>query len=150
MAIVRIIIGLVFGAISAIALSPAIAAFSSEDGSGAGPAVLIVVLVGAVFGYFAPTIRRAFGRGFLMLGAATFALPISALLLSGRAASEVVSQAEQGSEAFAAAGAGLGAVAVTGAATFFGFILGSIFLIIGLILALGGRREVIVVHPPLR
>lgn len=83
-----------------------------------------------------------------MLGTATFALPISALLLSGRAARKVVSQAEQGSEASAAAGAGLKAAVVTGAATFFCFILASVFPIIGRAPAPGGRCEVTVAHSP--
>ena len=95
---------------------------------------------------FCATIRRALGRGFLMLGSSVFALPISVFLLSGRAASEVIGTAEEGSEVFAAVGAGLAGVAVTGVATFFGIIIGSIFLIIGLILSLGGQREVVVIE----
>lgn len=74
-----------------------------------------------------------------------FALPISAFLLSGRAASEVVKTAEEGSEAFAAVGAGLAGVAVTGVATFMGVIIGALLLLLGLVLSLGGRREVVVV-----
>ena len=43
-------------------------------------------------------------------------------------------------------GAGLAGVAVTGVATFLGIIVGTILLLIGLILSLGGRREVIVIE----
>jgi hypothetical protein len=42
-------------------------------------------------------------------------------------------------------GAGLEAALMTGAGTFIGLIFGTIFTILGLVLALGGRREVIVV-----
>lgn len=94
--------------------------------------------------FFAPSIRRAFGRGFLLLGSSVFALPISAFFLSSRAAYEVINSAEEDSEAFAALGAGLRGIAITGVATFVGVIIGAIMLIIGLILSLGGRREVIV------
>ena len=45
-----------------------------------------------------------------------------------------------------ALGAGLAGVAVTGLATFLGLILGAILLLFGLVLSLGGRREVVVVE----
>lgn len=141
----RLVVGLLFGAGSTLALSPAFAAFNSGENSSSPIAMLVPILLGGLLGLFAPTIRRAFGRGFLLLGVSTFALPISTTLLSGRAVSEVVGSAGTGNEAAAAAGAGIAAVAMTGVATFVGVILGAIFLIVGLVLALGGRREVIVV-----
>ncbi|HAR54432.1 hypothetical protein [Roseovarius nubinhibens] len=142
----RILIGLLFGLGAAIALSPAFAAFTTDQDSIAPTLTMLVPLLCAVLCFFAPTLRRAFGRGFLALGAAVFALPISAFLISGRAASDVIGSAEEGSEAFAAMGAGLAGVAVTGVATFLGIIVGTILLLIGLILSLGGRREVIVIE----
>ena len=142
----RVLIGVLFGVGSAIALTPAFAAFTTDKDSVTPTIMMALVLLCGVICFFAPTIRRAFGRGFLLLGASVFALPISAFLLSGRAASEVVSSAEEGSEAFAVVGAGLAGVAVTGVATFIGVIVGAILLIIGLILSLGGRREVIIVE----
>lgn len=145
-AVIRAIVGIVFGVGSAVALMPAFAAFTSKGDATSPIVMLVLVAICGLLGYFAPTMRRAFGRGFLLLGAAVFALPISAFLLSGRAASEVVGAAEKGSEATAVIGAGLAGVAVTGVATFFGLILGSILLLVGLILSLGGRREVIVVE----
>jgi hypothetical protein len=145
-AISRILIGVLFGCGSAIALSPAFAAImNNEESSVPAGMIALILLCGAVC-FSAPSIRRAFGRGFLMLGVSVFILPISTFLLSGRAASEVVRTAEDGSEAMAAVGAGLAGVAITGAATFVGLILGSILLLIGLVLSLGGRREVIVVE----
>lgn len=41
-------------------------------------------------------------------------------------------------------------VAVTGVATFIGLIVGSILLLIGLVLSLGGRREVVIVESRVR
>ncbi|WP_114966658.1 hypothetical protein [Alkalilacustris brevis] len=146
----RILIGIFFGAASAIALTPAFAAFTSAEDRVTPIVMMSLVLLCGVLCFFAPSIRRAFGRGFLALGASVFALPISAFLLSGRAASEVVGTAEAGSEAIAAVGAGLAGIAVTGVATFFGLIIGTILLLIGLVLSLGGRREVIIVDGPQR
>jgi hypothetical protein len=145
-AALRIIIGVLFGVGSAVALTPAFAAFTASEDSITPILMMTFVLLCGALSFFAPTIRRAFGRGFLVLGSSVFVLPISAFLLSGRAASEVVSTAEEGSEAFAAVGAGLAGVAVTGIATFVGLIIGSILLLIGLILSLGGRREVVVIE----
>ena len=148
--ILRAFIGVLFGIGSTLALTPAIASFTSDQDSIAPIFLLAFIILCGGICFFAPTIRRAFGRGFLMLGASVFVLPISAFLLSGRAASEVMSNVEAGDEAFAAVGAGLAGVAVTGIATFVGIILGSILLIIGLVLSLGGRREVILVEPKQR
>jgi len=142
----HILIGVFFGTISAIALTPAFAAFASADDTFTPIVMISFVFLCSALCFFAPTSRRAFGRGFLALGASVFVLPISTLLLSGRAASEVVGAAEEGTEAFAAVGAGLAGIAITGVATFLGLIVGAILLLIGLILSLGGRREVIIVE----
>lgn len=146
--IFRAIIGLIFGVVSAITLSPALAAFVDTDsGSNQPPIYLayVIVAIMVLLAIMAPTIRRTFGRGFLLLSVCLFFLPISTLLVSGRAANDVMTTSAAEDEAAAAIGAGIGAMALTGAATFFGLILGGICLIIGLILALGGRREVVVV-----
>ncbi|WP_148292566.1 hypothetical protein [Paracoccus aminophilus] len=141
----RTLIGAVFGFFCAFALSPAIAALHSDGSNFASVSTIVIVAIMAALGYFAPTVRRAFGRGFLLLGLCFFALPFSAMLLSGRAASEVVAQASADGQAAAVLGAGAAGLAVTGIATFIGLIAGAIFVILGLVLALGGRREVIVV-----
>lgn len=142
----RIIIGVFFGIGSAIALVPAFAAFAENESSVTPIVMMALILMCGTVCFLAPTIRRAFGRGFLLLGASVFALPVSAFLLSGRAASEVVSSAKEGTEAFAAVGAGMAGIAVTGVATFVGVILGAVLLIIGVVLSLGGRREVVVIN----
>lgn len=73
-----------------------------------------------------------------------FVLPLSMMLLSGRVTSDMVQSAEAGSETSTAVGAGIAGVFMTGVAGIVGFFVGAILLIIGLILALGGRREVVV------
>lgn len=145
-AIFRIVIGILFGLSAAIAATPALAAFTTGQDATTPIIMLGLVLLSGVLCFLAPTIRRAFGRGFLLLGSAVFVLPVSALLLSGRAASDVLSSAEAGTEAAAVIGAGLAGAAVTGLATFVGVIIGTVLLLIGLILNLGGRREVIIVE----
>lgn len=143
----RSLIGLVFGLLATFALAPALAALDTgSDGTFSMIAVLVIAGGSAVLGFFAPTIRRAFGRGFLVTGVALLALPLSTMLLTGRVASEMVTNASADDQIFAAAGAGIAGAAMTGAATFIGLIAGLIFVIIGLVLALGGRREVIVVN----
>lgn len=138
------IIGFLFGLGSTLALTPAFAAFAGT-GEKSEPSALIwiVALAGAALGFFAPTIRRAFGRGFLLLGVCIFVLPLSTMLLSGRVTSDMVAASD--SQAATAVGAGIAGVLMTGASAFIGFFLGSVFLLIGLVLALGGRRQVIVV-----
>ncbi|QEU09093.1 hypothetical protein [Paracoccus yeei] len=145
-AIARLLIGAIFGVLCAFVLSPALAAFHSMGSNTSSASTLVIIAIVAVLGFFAPTIRRAFGRGFLLLGLCFFALPLSTMLLSGRAANEVMTNAAANDQAAAAVGAGLAGIAVTGVATFVGLIVGAIFVILGLVLALGGRREVIVIN----
>ncbi len=140
---VKTVVGLVFGLISAAILSPAFAAFHT-DGENSAPVGMILAALGiVVLCIFAPTIRRAFGRGFLSLGAASFLLPISTMLLSGRVTMELV---DASNDAATAVGATIGTGLMTGMSAFIGFFLGAVFLIIGLVLTLGGRREVVVVE----
>lgn len=60
----------------------------------------------------------------------------------------MLSTADPDIQGAAAIGAGLAGAAIAGVATFFGLILGFIMLIAGLVLSLGGRREVIVTSHP--
>lgn len=142
---VRLIIGAVFGVASAFVVSPAFAAFRDEESNTAAIALWVVAAGFAVIIWFAPTIRRSLGRAVLLLGVSFLSLPLSMMLLSGRAASEVMATASAEDQVYAAAGAGLAGVAVTGLATFVGLIAGAILIVTGLVLSLGGRREVIVV-----
>lgn len=146
----RLFIGAIFGIASALVLSPAIAAFGGQEpGEGVAWVLWVFIVASMALAFFAPTIRRAFGRGFLTLGAATFALPISVLMLTGRVANDAMAMAVTESErAGTAIGAGIGGAFMAGAAGFVGFFLGTVFLIIGLVLSLGGRREVHVTNMP--
>jgi len=140
----RILVGLAFGALAALILSPGLA-WTAQVWGGGGVTFSLVCILGGAFGLFAPNIRRAFGRGFLFCGVSFLALPLTMGLLSSQAASEVIA-ASPDSQASAIIGAGGGAMLVTGVASFVGIILGGIFVIIGLVLVLGGRREVIYVE----
>ena len=138
---IRAIVGIVFGALAALALAPALAAFhSGSPDSQSAVVAWVVILAVAALVFLAPSIRRAFGRGFLTLGAAVFALPVSARLLSARAASDMMA-ANSGStaaeQAGTAIGAGLAGLAFTGISAFIGFFLGTIFIVVGLVLGSG-------------
>lgn len=146
-AIFRVIIGLIFGIVTSLVLSPALATIAGADSPAAGFVPIAVVVLMMIFGYLAPTIRRAFGRGFLILGAAFLFLPISTIMLSASVGADMVNTTQgDADQAAAVIGGGMAAAAMTGAATILGFILGGICLIVGLVLALGGKREVIVIE----
>jgi hypothetical protein len=137
----QVIIGVLFGALAALALSQFFASFA--EGSGVPYLILAAVIIAVIIA-LASNIRRCFGRSFLFLGAAIFALPLSTLVLSGAAMNETVSAASEADKGFAVAGGVLAGGLLTGAAAFVGFFAGSIFLIAGLIMSLGGRREVVI------
>lgn len=125
----RLVIGIIFGILCVMALLPGIAAFHVDESNVATGVMFAIVALVAILTTFAPNIRRAFGRGFLLLGSCLLFLPISAVMLSGRAATETLSTVATDEQAFAAVGAGIAGVAITGAATFFGLIVGSIFVL---------------------
>lgn len=111
--------------------------------------MLIALAIFAIVIVLAKTIRHAFGRGFLLSGAAFLLLPLTSSLLGGVVANEVIQEAATASEAEQAGaviGATLGAGLFAGAASIVGIILGVIFIVFGIVLLLGGRREVIVVE----
>lgn len=139
----QVLLGAVFGAASAASLSPLLASFAPKAGTiGTFVVFGVVTLLVAI----APSIRRAFGRSFLFLGAAVFLLPLSTMVLSGVTLNETVNAASEADKGYAAVGGVMAGGIMTAFAGFVGFILGSIFLLVGLILSLGGRREVIVVE----
>jgi hypothetical protein len=142
----QMLIGSVFGVGTAIILSPALTSIY-DVGNMAIILIPFICAIGAVLDLFAPTIRRAFGLGLLLCGVSLLALPLSAMMLSGRVASEVISAAATAKDqVFAAIGAGFGAAAIIGITTVLGLILGGILIVIGLVLALGGRRELVVIE----
>lgn len=134
---------LVFGVLSFLAGSPLGAVFGPEN---VGLYLAVIFGIVALFVFTAPTGRRAWGRGSLLTGALFLALPITTMLLSGQAFNEVVATSAPGNEDAARIGAGIGAGMMVGVAGFFGFFLGAIFLVAGLVLTLGGRGEVVIVE----
>lgn len=140
---VRLLVGLVFGVAMYFALSPAIAAFMLSAPPGA--ILLGAIVLGAVMGLAAPTIRRTFGWGFLALGLAVLALPLTTMLLAGRVTADQVQAAEASTQGATLVGSAIGAGLLTSAAAIIGFFLGAIFLVLAAVLLLGGRREVILV-----
>jgi len=168
--VVKIIVAAAFGGLFVAVLTPGFAAFL-DTGDGAqnletGRAMLVAFGLAAVLIVFAPTIRRAFGRGFVLCGMAFVFLPLAALMLGGRVSMDVIEAASvtglsDEEQTAAAVGSGLAAGVTTLAAGAVGFVMGTIFLVAGLVLGFGGRREVIVIdreravpshrqEPPLR
>jgi len=141
--IFQIIIGTIFGIAAVAALSPLLASFGTNVSTPATFTLFGVILVIVVT---APNIRRAFGRSFLMLGAAVFLLPLSTLVLSGVVLNDTMAATAEVDQGAAAVGGVIAGGLMTGFAGFVGFVLGSVLLLTGLILSLGGRREVIVVE----
>ena len=143
----KLVAAIVFLIFTFLALSPLGAGLGETAGMtvalGGAALVALIVLV-------APTGRRAWGRGFLLNGAIFMAMPLLVLPLLGNAFSETVGSidvnASQADQAAASIGAGAGVALAFGAFSFFGIILGVIFLVLGAVLALGGRREVIVIQ----
>lgn len=141
--IFQFVVGLVFGLLAAMSLSPLLASLPAEIGTASGFGVVVIVCLAAAL---APNVRRALGRSFLLLGVAVFVLPISTMLLSGVVTYETVEAAGSAEKELSAAAGILAGGAMTAFAGFIGFVLGTILLVIGLVLSLGGRREVIVVE----
>ena len=145
----QFIMGLVFAVGCWLALSPFFAAIlpNNED---IFTNLSLVATVGVVaLVALAPTFRRCLGRGFLLIGVCLFLLPLSTTFLSVEVGSQLIDEANKTDElevAATAVGAALGGTAVAIISGFFGFFLGAIALIVGLVLSLGGRREVIVVE----
>ena len=144
--VVRAVFSGLLGIACALVLLPALAAFHFDGSDTAASMGYAVVAIVTILGVFAPTLRRALGRGFLLLGFSFFALPISTLLLSGRVAHDMTSASAD--PAAAAIGAGLAGAMLTGLGGIFGGVFGVIFMVLGLVLVLGGRREVVVVNMP--
>lgn len=139
----KILAGLILGIIALLAASPVAGAFVE---SGASNIVFLAVFATVMVAcLFAPTGRRAWGRGSLLCGLLFFALPLSTLALSGMVASDMVTNASANDAGATAIGATLGTGLMVGASAFIGFIVGGIFVVLGLVLSLGGTRDVRIV-----
>jgi len=144
-AVFRVVFGIVFGFLCFIALSPALAALLNGVTNGSVAALAVLVVLGALVGFFSTSIRRAFGWSFLGLALSVVALPLSTMLLAGRVAVDAANAADAGEKGATVIGAGIAGTLLTGGAAIIGFFLGAIFLVVALVLLLGGRREVILV-----
>lgn len=150
----KLIAALLFSLLCTLALSPLAAGVTSEANAQTGALILGgTFIVALVVILFAPTVRRSWGRGFLLSGACFFFLPLSSIVLGGRAFGEVMAQdsvraGSSAEQAASAIGAGIGAGLFAGMASILGLVVGTILLLFGLVLSLGGRREVIVVQRP--
>ena len=147
--IFKFILGIIFASLSWIALSPFFASLAASGSQETFEIFTYVIsLIVIVFVTLGSSVRRSFGRGFLLTGICFFLLPISTTFLSVEAAGEVINNVSDGDQIDAAtvAGAALGGGLVVLIGGFFGFFLGTIFLIVGLIFLLGGRKEVIIVE----
>jgi len=147
--IFQFIFSLAFAVACWLALAPFFAAVLQNSNSifenlsylAAAFVILLVTL--------APTFRRSLGRGFLLLSVCLFLLPVSTTFLSVEVGAEMVENLDQndGLEYGATVvGAAIGGTAVALVSGFFGFFLGTVTFILGLVLSLGGRREVVVVE----
>jgi len=142
----KILAVLIIGIIAVLAASPLAANF--VDGGTSNYIFLGVVAVTTLAIVLAPTGRRAWGRGCLIVGVLFIAMPLFMTALSAQIGSEIVTEAATSGEQTAATiGASIGGGLMVGASLFLGFILGAIFIITGLVLVLGGRREVTVIEP---
>ncbi|MBB1248398.1 hypothetical protein [Rhizobium sp. G21] len=149
-AAVRILAGVLFGALAGLALAPAVAAFGSSHADRSLLLVPAVALGGAILAGLAPTIRAAFGRGFLIAGASFFSLPVSTILLTGKALLDLIIPGSDAASGEASLLTGVAGLAVSGFVTLVSLVAGAIFVIIGLVLALGGRRREHGVEQPSR
>jgi hypothetical protein len=163
-AIIRAIFGIIFGVICVVVLMPGLAYFqtslshktgilalaespslSTYQSVSSDPSMilaLVIVAAVAALSLLASNIRRAMGRGFLFLAISFFAIPLSLMVLTGRLSDEMMGAAAAGEQAVLNS---IAAIVVTGLFTPFAIFFGAIFTVIGLILALGGRRKVVVV-----
>ena len=135
----KIVIGIIFSLGVFAALTQLFASFAISE---TGLIYYLVILCVVVSAATAPTFRRAFGRSFLLLGVAIFMLPISTLVFSGTVVNETIDT----SDSAAVVGGVIACGLMTMFAGFVGFFLGTVSLILGLVLSLGGRREVIIVE----
>lgn len=126
--------GLIFAILGAFLVSITFAAGGIGDVRGA-VAFFVCWAVRLAMAVMAPTVGKAWRRLLVTSSIASFLLPLSGLVFTG---SYVASQTHSGA---AAAGAAIGGGLVSGALGFVGFLLGVVFLIIGLLV---GRDKQIV------
>lgn len=141
-ATVKILAAAIFSILGALSAAPMAAVFEQADMRAyiyVGVPLLIVIAM-----LLAPTARRAWARGSLIVGVLYIAMPIFIFALSLRVGPQLVDQASAGNDVAIALGAALGGGLMVGASLFVGFSLGAIFLLAGFALIIGGRSEAVV------
>jgi hypothetical protein len=129
----KILAGSLMGIIAAV-LATTVFGLGSGGGESGGRtglwAALVAFLVTLGLAMMAQRGRYAWGRGMLICGLLSFALPLAGLLFSGIIGGQSIASAKSGAEQ---AGAAIGTVMAGGLLTFvsgvFGFFLGIIFMI---------------------
>ncbi len=147
--IFQLVLSVPFAAASWIAIVPFFAALGSRIGDNANIYSFAATAFVAIIVVIAPTFRRSVGRGFILVAIYLFLLPVSITFLGVEVSSNVIEQTEQTDDIGVLAGVYTAStIAETGAGIltgFLGFFLGTASLIIGLVLSLGGKREVVIV-----
>jgi hypothetical protein len=151
----KVLVGIVFSAITILALSTLPASFNQNISLGQSSASMAGLVTSLIVGIFvliiistAPSIRQAFGRSFLILGLVVLTLPLSVLVLSSRVSSEIINRALEAAKGATAIGALLASGIMTGVTGFVILFLGAIFIILGFALLLGRRRKESVGNEP--
>ena len=142
----QLALSLPFAFTSVIALVPFFASLKEQIGDRAaiysyGAAAFIAIIV-----FVAPTIRRCLGRGFIMVAVSLFLLQVTTTFVTIEVSSQQIAEANETDEIEVAAtyvGTGIVATGATLVTGFFGFFFGSVCLILGVVLLLGARREVV-------
>ena len=147
--IFQFIFSLAFAVACWLALSPFFAAVLKNSDSIFEKLSYLAAALVALLVTSAPTFRRSLGRGFLLLSVCLFLLPVSTTFLSVEVGADMVENIDPDDDveyAATVAGAAIGGTAVALVSGFFGFFLGTVTFILGLVLSLGGRREVVIVE----
>ncbi len=140
----KIVSGIIGGLILAISGAILVAFALPTVGSALGIAFPAFWIIGLVLALTASRAAKAWGRIFVTLAILSFAMPLSSLVFTGSMVAEVATATEDEEyTGVATAGTALGGGLITAVSGFFGFFLGVIFLIIGLLI--GRNKEVIVV-----
>ena len=131
--------GLILAILASMVASIMFAAGKSGPGVGA-MTFLVAWAVGIAIALMAPRAGKAWRRLLISSALLSFMLPLSGLIYTG---SFMATRTTGGAEA---AGAAIGGGLVSGFLGFFGFFLGLVFLVIGLLV--GRDREVVYVQAP--
>ena len=147
--IAKIISGILGGFIVAVlGLSVVTIALATDTEYGARTAVItffIFWIAAIIFAIISPGAIKVWRRLLIASAILSFTLPLASFIFTGTAVTEQIFKGGQYAGA-SATGAAIGGGLVTVISGFFGFFLGGIFLIIGLLV--GREKQVIIVQQP--